>query len=58
MTYLMAELETVRKLKEEMLRRRRRQALIAAVETANHSAGVSPALATNTVSLDWAELSV
>jgi hypothetical protein len=54
MTYLTAELETVRKLKEEMLRRRRRQALIAAVEQAQQQTA-SQILEANSVSLDWAE---
>jgi hypothetical protein len=53
MTYLTKELETVRMLKEEMLRRRRRQALIEAVEQAEPR-GVQGYLDLNTISLDWA----
>jgi hypothetical protein len=58
MTYLTRELETVRVLKEEMLRRRRRQALINAVqsvETVDTVDNLVQLLGTNSVSIDWAE---
>jgi hypothetical protein len=56
MTYLMAELETVRKLREEILRRKRRQALIAAVERADNQESYSQPIPDNSISLDWAQV--
>ena len=59
MTYLTKELETVRMLKEEMLRRQRRKALIEAVEQVEPNQGVHGYLDLNTISLDWvAEVTV